>query len=60
MPLSKMTLMKAANASSAEAYRVLSRAFRFDNEDQKLWWHSTAPMFAKMLETANYTTPCQY
>ncbi|EAL94103.2 tryptophan dimethylallyltransferase fgaPT2 [Aspergillus fumigatus Af293] len=52
--------MKAANASSAEAYRVLSRAFRFDNEDQKLWWHSTAPMFAKMLETANYTTPCQY
>jgi tryptophan dimethylallyltransferase len=26
----------------------------FANDDQKLWWHSTAPMFAKMLQMANY------
>lgn len=55
-----MTLIKAVDASSAEAYQVLSLALRFDNEDQKLWWHSTAPIFAKMLESANYRTSCQY
>ncbi|GFF94574.1 hypothetical protein CNMCM6936_002242 [Aspergillus lentulus] len=55
-----MTLIKAANASCTEAYQVLSLALRFDNEDQRLWWHSTAPMFAKMLESAQYTTSCQY
>jgi tryptophan 4-dimethylallyltransferase len=55
-----MTLTKAANASSVEAYKVLSLALKFDNEDQKLWWQSTAPMFAKMLESANYATSCQY
>ncbi|KAI0381639.1 4-dimethylallyl tryptophan synthase [Hypomontagnella monticulosa] len=51
---------KSLNASLQEVYRVLSDAFDFPNEDQRLWWHSTAPMFAEMLQTANYDVHAQY
>ncbi|RFU74759.1 dimethylallyl tryptophan synthase [Trichoderma arundinaceum] len=48
------------NASHREVYTILSDVFDFPNEDQRLWWHSTAPMFAEMLETANYDVHAQY
>ncbi|KAI0436161.1 4-dimethylallyl tryptophan synthase [Xylaria telfairii] len=37
----------------------LSALFNFPTEDQKLWWLSTAPMFAEMLYTSNYDTHAQ-
>ncbi|OTA60880.1 4-dimethylallyl tryptophan synthase [Hypoxylon sp. EC38] len=51
---------KILNASRQEAYRVLSDVFDFANDDQRLWWHSTAPMFAEMLQTAKYDIHAQY
>ncbi|KAJ5644195.1 uncharacterized protein N7484_006702 [Penicillium longicatenatum] len=48
-----------ANASHAEAYQSLSALWDFSDEDQKLWWHSTAPMFAHMLQSANYNQRSQ-
>jgi tryptophan dimethylallyltransferase len=41
-------------------YNTLSDVFSFTNEDEKLWWHSTGPMFAKMLRMANYDIHSQY
>ncbi|KAI9372976.1 tryptophan dimethylallyltransferase [Aspergillus egyptiacus] len=55
-----MTIVQASSASNAEAYRVLSFVLKFDAESHRLWWHSTAPMFAQMLQSANYTTHDQY
>ncbi|KAJ5672677.1 dimethylallyl tryptophan synthase FgaPT2 [Penicillium longicatenatum] len=50
-----------SNASDAEVYRILSAIFDFPNEDQKLWWHSTAPMFAQMLKLSGlYDLHTQY
>ncbi|RYP76714.1 hypothetical protein DL770_007188 [Monosporascus sp. CRB-9-2] len=51
---------KTLNASHQEVYRILSNVFDFPDEDQRLWWHSTAPMFAEMLQTANYDLHAQY
>ncbi|GKZ27550.1 aromatic prenyltransferase (DMATS family) [Aspergillus brasiliensis] len=48
------------SASNNEVYQTLSKAFDFPNESQRLWWHSTAPMFAEMLQTANYNVHDQY
>lgn len=55
-----MALDKTANASDAEVYQNLSIALEFPNDDQKLWWHSTAPMFAQMLQSVSYNTHDQY
>ncbi|KAI1658829.1 4-dimethylallyl tryptophan synthase [Daldinia decipiens] len=41
-------------------YNVLSDVFDFPNDEQRLWWHSTAPMFSNMLQTAGYDTHLQY
>ena len=38
-----------------EVYNILSNVLDFPKDDQKLWWHSTAPMFAKMLQMADYS-----
>jgi tryptophan 4-dimethylallyltransferase len=54
-----MTITKF-NASDANAYKVLTLALEFPNEDQRLWWHSTAPMFAQMLDSCNYIIHAQY
>ncbi|KAI1453252.1 4-dimethylallyl tryptophan synthase [Annulohypoxylon moriforme] len=48
------------SASYQEVYKALSDAFDFSHEDQRLWWHSTAPMFTKMLQIANYDVHAQY
>ncbi|KAI0103178.1 4-dimethylallyl tryptophan synthase [Nemania sp. FL0031] len=42
-----------------EVCRRLGNVFNFPNEDQKLWWFSTAPMFAEMLHTSNYDIHAQ-
>lgn len=54
-----MTIMKF-NTSDSNVYKVLTLALEFPNEDQRLWWHSTAPMFAQMLDSCNYTIHAQY
>ncbi|KAF7589021.1 hypothetical protein BBP40_004848 [Aspergillus hancockii] len=48
------------NASHQEVYRTLSRVLEFQCNDHRLWWHSTAPMFAEMLHRANYDLHAQY
>ncbi|RAL15194.1 tryptophan dimethylallyltransferase fgaPT2 [Aspergillus homomorphus CBS 101889] len=50
----------AANASYQQAYQVLSEIFDFPNDEQRSWWHSTAPMFAQLLQTADYEIHTQY
>ncbi|KAL4924211.1 tryptophan dimethylallyltransferase fgaPT2 [Aspergillus undulatus] len=51
----------ASNSSNAEAYQTLSTILDFPNEEQKLWWHSTAPMFAHMLQQSGiYDHHVQY
>lgn len=32
----------------------------FPNDDQRLWWHSVAPMFADMLQSTGYDIHSQY
>ncbi|CAG8227416.1 unnamed protein product [Penicillium olsonii] len=55
-----MTIATLANTSEAPAYHVLNKIMEFPNEDQRLWWHSTAPMFAQMLQFAKYDSHSQY
>ncbi|KAL4921475.1 aromatic prenyltransferase [Aspergillus aurantiobrunneus] len=53
--------MSSTNASYAESYQTLSTILDFPNQDQKLWWHSTAPMFAQMLQlSGRYDLHAQY
>ncbi|RYP93155.1 hypothetical protein DL770_000729 [Monosporascus sp. CRB-9-2] len=49
-----MPSISMLKASGQELYHVLTDVFEFANEEQRLWWHSTAPMFAEMLYTAGY------
>ncbi|KAE8348771.1 tryptophan dimethylallyltransferase FgaPT2 [Aspergillus coremiiformis] len=55
-----MSDTQVLNVSHQEVYQILSDVFDFPNDDQRLWWHSTAPMFAEMLQTANYDVHAQY
>ncbi|KAJ5612597.1 Aromatic prenyltransferase DMATS type [Penicillium lagena] len=48
------------NASQSLSYKILSNLLDFPNDDQNLWWHSTAPMFAEMLRMARYDLHQQY
>ncbi|KAJ5618231.1 dimethylallyl tryptophan synthase FgaPT2 [Penicillium herquei] len=48
-----------ANASHVELYRSLSAEWSFHDDNHKLWWHSTAPMFAHMLQSTNYDLASQ-
>ncbi|KAJ5678580.1 Dimethylallyl tryptophan synthase [Penicillium macrosclerotiorum] len=50
----------AGNASQSLSYKVLSEFLDFSDEEQKLWWHSCAPMFAEMLQMAGYDLHDQY
>nr|AFO67567.1 dimethylallyl tryptophan synthase [Epichloe inebrians] len=52
--------MSTANGSGRSVYDTLSLIFDFINDEQRLWWHSTAPMFAAMLETAGHHVHDQY
>ena len=49
-----------SNASQNECYRNLCLLLEFTNDEQRLWWYSTAPMFAEMLRVANYDIHSQY
>nr|ABZ80611.1 4-dimethylallyl tryptophan synthase [Malbranchea aurantiaca]ABZ80612.1 4-dimethylallyl tryptophan synthase [synthetic construct] len=55
-----MSTTESLTASHQAVYKTLSDVFEFSNDDQKLWWHSTAPMFAEMLQSANYDAHAQY
>ncbi|KAF7588835.1 hypothetical protein BBP40_005189 [Aspergillus hancockii] len=55
-----MSLSKIPNASHARAYKTITDISDFPNIDQKLWWHSTGPMFAAMLDLAGYDVHSQY
>ncbi|RYP12614.1 hypothetical protein DL767_011149 [Monosporascus sp. MG133] len=55
-----MFITKTLNASLQGVYRILSDVLDFPDDDWRLWWHSTAPMFAEMLQTANYDIHAQY
>ena len=49
-----------AVSAHEEVYSTLSEVFDFSTADQRQWWHSTAPMFAAMLQMANYDVHAQY
>ncbi|KAI1214325.1 4-dimethylallyl tryptophan synthase [Annulohypoxylon truncatum] len=55
-----MSTIQSLSTSHQEVYEILSDAFDFPNDDQRLWWHSTAPMFTAMLQTADYDVHAQY
>ncbi|KAG6179162.1 Tryptophan dimethylallyltransferase 2, partial [Claviceps purpurea] len=44
--------MSTAKDPGNNVYETLNVIFEFPNNEQRLWWHSTAPMFAAMLERA--------
>lgn len=58
--MSKMPLITMSKTSNQDVYNVLSDIFEFPDEEQKLWWHSTAPMFAEMLQVACCDIHYQY
>ena len=55
-----MPVERVANASQNESYRNLCLILEFPNNGHRLWWYSTAPMFAEMLRVANYDIHFQY
>ncbi|KGO40475.1 Aromatic prenyltransferase, DMATS type [Penicillium expansum] len=48
------------NASHSYIYRVLSDILEFPDNEQRMWWHSVAPMFAEMLRACGYDIHEQY
>ncbi|CEL10888.1 hypothetical protein ASPCAL13995 [Aspergillus calidoustus] len=42
------------------SYEVLSQSFNFATEDQRQWWHHTAPVFVKSMTDAQYSRDAQY
>ncbi|KHN97491.1 Aromatic prenyltransferase, DMATS type [Metarhizium album ARSEF 1941] len=52
--------MELDEKPSTSVYDTLSLIFDFPNDDQKLWWHSTAPMFEAILQTAGHGINAQY
>nr|AET79202.1 dimethylallyl tryptophan synthase [Claviceps paspali] len=52
--------MPAADEPPRDVYETLSLIFDFPNEEQRLWWHSTAPMFCSVLQMAGYHVHDQY
>lgn len=45
---------------TATPYEVLSQVINLTNEDERNWWHSTAPIFARMMSLAQYDVHLQY
>nr|UFQ30626.1 dimethylallyl tryptophan synthase [Claviceps arundinis] len=52
--------MSTANDPGNSVYETLNLIFEFPSNEQRLWWHSTAPMFAAMLHNAGYSVHDQY
>ncbi|KAJ5673936.1 dimethylallyl tryptophan synthase [Penicillium macrosclerotiorum] len=50
----------STNASRSWVYKTITELGDFTNHDEKLWWHSIAPMFAEMLNVAGYDLHSQY
>lgn len=55
-----MGSVDSPNCSHSIVYKTITELGDFPNHDQKLWWHSTAPMFAEMLKVAGYDIHSQY
>ncbi|KAI3135362.1 hypothetical protein CBS147330_3414 [Penicillium roqueforti] len=55
-----MGSIEPPNASSCLVYQTITEFADFPDHDQKLWWHSTAPMFAEMLKVAGYDIHSRY
>lgn len=55
-----MELIRSQSEPIPKPFEILGHIFRFSIEDEKLWWDSTAPMFASMLANAGYDTHLQY
>nr|Q6X1E1.1 RecName: Full=Tryptophan dimethylallyltransferase; AltName: Full=4-dimethylallyltryptophan synthase; AltName: Full=All-trans-hexaprenyl-diphosphate synthase; AltName: Full=L-tryptophan dimethylallyl transferase; Short=DMATS [Balansia obtecta]AAP92451.1 dimethylallyltryptophan synthase [Balansia obtecta] len=52
--------MATENGPDKSVYETLSLIFNFPDDTQRLWWHSTAPMLAEMLQTCEYSVHNQY
>lgn len=55
-----MGSIQEQNCSGSLEYKTLNDFVAFHDHDQKLWWHSTAPMFAEMLKVAGYDIHSRY
>ncbi|GBF63857.1 tryptophan dimethylallyltransferase [Trichophyton mentagrophytes] len=55
-----MGSIEIPNCSGSIVYKTISDFIDFPSHEQKLWWHSTAPMFAEMLRVAGYDLHSQY
>lgn len=55
-----MGSIESPNCSNCIEYKTLTEFAVFPDHDQKLWWHSTAPMFSEMLKTAGYDVHSRY
>lgn len=55
-----MGSIEPLNSSGSRVYKTITELGDFPHHDQKLWWHSVAPMFAEMLEVAGYDIHSQY
>ncbi|KAG6175777.1 Tryptophan dimethylallyltransferase 2, partial [Claviceps purpurea] len=52
--------MSIAKDPGNSVYKTLNLILEFPSNEQRLWWHSTAPMFAAMLDNAGYSVHDQY
>jgi DMATS type aromatic prenyltransferase len=43
-----------------QSYVSLTKALDFPNHDQELWWTKSAPLLARIMESANYSVHQQY
>jgi tryptophan 4-dimethylallyltransferase len=55
-----MGSVESPDFSGTYVYKTITEFADFPNHDQKLWWHSTAPMFAEMLKVAQYDIHSRY
>ncbi|KAI2641178.1 4-dimethylallyl tryptophan synthase [Xylaria nigripes] len=54
-----MSATKTPSMPRQEVHAIISNILDFPDEEQRLWWYSTAPMFAEMLKITNYSTHAQ-
>jgi DMATS type aromatic prenyltransferase len=49
-----------AHVSIPKPWEILGSLLGFENEDQKFWWKSTAPVLGKFMVKADYTSAQQF
>lgn len=55
-----MGSIESPNCSRSLVYKTITELSDFGSHDERLWWHSTAPMFSEMLNVAGYDVHSQY